>query len=293
MRSTMALSPVRYRLDEACRAVRAKAPQVPSIGIVLGSGLSPYADALGGATSIPYAEIPHVPHVSIPGHSGRLVIGSVASRDGGPPRTVAALAGRVHMYEGYTPDEVVFNVRMLISLGAKIIVLTNAAGGISPTLVPGDLVVITDHLNLQGRNPLTGANDDQLGPRFPDMSFVYDPALRAAAHAAAQRVGVTLRDGVYAALGGPSYETPAEIRMLRTMGADLVGMSTVPEAIAARHMGAHVLGISCVTNLAAGVSPTPLSHAEVEETAKEARGRFTRVVDETLATMPIPSTAKP
>jgi purine-nucleoside phosphorylase len=283
----MPLSAVRYRLDEAARVVRAKVQRSPRIGIVLGSGLGPYADTLGDAVALPYAEIPHLPHVSIPGHSGRLVVGTVASRDGSAPRVVAALAGRVHLYEGYSPDEVVFGVRLLITLGAEVIVLTNAAGGIATTLVPGDLVAITDHLNLQGRNPLTGPNDDELGPRFPDMSFVYDPDLRAAAHAAAQRTGVQLRSGVYAALGGPSYETPAEIRMLRTMGADLIGMSTVPEAIASQHMGARVLGISCVTNLAAGVTSKPLSHAEVEETAREARERFTRLVDETLATLPL------
>jgi purine-nucleoside phosphorylase len=199
---------------------------------------------------------------------------------------VAALAGRVHFYEGHAMDTVVFPVRMLVSLGAKFVLLTNAAGGIAPTSRPGDLVLISDHLNLQGTNPLIGPNDSALGPRFPDMTRVWDPELRAIAQRAAQSEGSELREGVYAALTGPSYETPAEIRMLRAMGADLVGMSTVPEAIAARHMGARVLGISCVTNLAAGVSATDLSHEEVEHTAKSARDRFTRIVRRTLATLP-------
>jgi purine-nucleoside phosphorylase len=276
-------SPARQRLENAIRAIRAREPRAPEIALVLGSGLGAYASTLANATSVPYADVPGMPGVSIPGHSGRLVIGELPGvAAGARAPVVAALAGRVHFYEGHAPDDVVFPVRLLIALGARTVVLTNAAGGISPTLRPGDLVVITDHLNLQGRNPLIGPNDETLGPRFPDMTHVYDPALRALALAAGDRLGAPLREGVYAALPGPSYETPAEIRMLRVLGADLVGMSTVPEAIAARHMGARVLGISCVTNLAAGVSPVPLSHAEVEQVAGAARERFARVVDATL-----------
>lgn len=183
------------------------------------------------------------------------------------------------MYEGRPLDEVVFGVRVAIAAGARIIVLTNAAGGVADGLHPGDLVLISDHLNLTGRNPLTGPNDDRLGPRFPDLTHLYSPTLRHLAREAAAEAGVKLGEGVYAWLSGPSYETPAEIRMVATLGGDLVGMSTVPEAIAARHMGAEVLGISLVTNLAAGLSPTPLTHEEVQETASMARDRFTRLLD--------------
>jgi purine-nucleoside phosphorylase len=276
--------PTRQRLETAAGSIRAREPRAPEIALVLGSGLGAYASTLVNATTVPYTDVPGMPAVSVPGHAGRLVIGELPSVAGASARSpvVAALAGRVHLYEGHAPDDVVFPVRLLIALGARTVVLTNAAGGVSPTLRPGDLVVITDHLNLQGCNPLLGPNDEALGPRFPDMTHVYDPALRALALAAGDRLETPLREGVYAALSGPSYETPAEIRMLRALGADLVGMSTVPEAIAARHMGARVLGISCVTNLAAGVSPAPLSHAEVEQVAGAARERFARVVDATL-----------
>jgi purine-nucleoside phosphorylase len=284
----MQLSPVRYRLEEAVKTIRRKEKRVPDVALVLGSGLSPYASTLVNAVTFPYAEIPHMPQVSIPGHSGTLFIGDVPNAAKGKRApVVAALAGRVHMYEGYSPDEVVYPLRLLLSLGAKFVVLTNAAGGITNTLTPGDLVLLADHLNMQGRNPLVGPNDDGLGTRFPDMSEVYDRELREIAQRVAGELKITVREGVYAAVLGPSYETPAEIRMLRTLGADLVGMSTVPEAIVARHMGARVLGISCVTNLAAGVSPEPLSHAEVEATAKATREKFTRFVEGTLKALPI------
>jgi purine-nucleoside phosphorylase len=275
---------LRARLAAATDSIRKRDARVPDIAVVLGSGLSPFADTLVDATVIEYPEIAHMPVVTVPGHAGKLVIGKLPDAPDGP--VIAALAGRVHFYEGHAMDTVVFPIRMLVSLGAKFALLTNAAGGIAPTSRPGDLVLISDHLNLQGTNPLIGPNDSALGPRFPDMTRVWDPELRAIAQRAAQSEGTELREGVYAALTGPSYETPAEIRMLRAMGADLVGMSTVPEAIAARHMGARVLGISCVTNLAAGVSPTELSHEEVEHTAKSARDRFTRIVRRTLATLP-------
>lgn len=275
---------LRARLDAAKDSIRKRDARTPDIAVVLGSGLSPFADTLVDATVIEYPDIAHMPIVTIPGHAGKLVIGKLADTENSP--VIAALAGRVHFYEGHAMDTVVFPVRMLINLGAKHVLLTNAAGGISSASRPGDLVLIRDHLNLQGTNPLIGPNDPTLGPRFPDMSRVWDPELRAIAQRAAQDEGSELREGVYAALTGPSYETPAEIQMLRSMGADLVGMSTVPEAIAARHMGARVLGISCVTNLAAGVSATDLSHEEVEHTAKATRDRFTRIVRRTLASMP-------
>lgn len=279
-----ATNDLRARLDAAKDSIRKRDARTPDIAVVLGSGLSPFADTLVDATVIEYPDIAHMPIVTIPGHAGKLVIGKLANTENSP--VIAALAGRVHFYEGHTMDTVVFPVRMLINLGAKHVLLTNAAGGISSASRPGDLVLIRDHLNLQGTNPLIGPNDPTLGPRFPDMSRVWDPELRAIAQRAAQDEGSELREGVYAALTGPSYETPAEIQMLRSMGADLVGMSTVPEAIAARHMGARVLGISCVTNLAAGVSATDLSHEEVEHTAKATRDRFTRIVRRTLASMP-------
>jgi purine-nucleoside phosphorylase len=273
---------LRTRLEESSAAIRARDPRTPTVALVLGSGLGAFADTLVDATVIPYEEVPHLARVTVPGHAGKLVIGRVAS---GPSPVVAALSGRIHLYEGHGPDDVVFNVRALVALGARTLVVTNAAGGISPTLRPGDLALITDHLNLTGRTPLAGPNDDSLGPRFPDMTDAYDPGLRKVAHAAAESVGQALREGVYAGLLGPSYETPAEIRMLRAMGADLVGMSTVAEVIAARHMGARVLGMSCVTNLAAGVSPHALSHAEVEHTARLARDRFIALLEAILRSL--------
>ncbi len=273
------MSSLRQRLDESAAAIRARDPRVPSVALVLGSGLGAFADTLAEATTIPFAEVPNLANVTVPGHAGKLVIGRVA---GGPSPVVAALAGRIHLYEGHSPDDVVFNVRALLTLGVKTVIVTNAAGGISPTLRPGDLTLITDHLNFTGRSALIGPNDDSLGARFPDMTDAYDPALRKLAHAAAESVGQTLREGVYAGLLGPSYETPAEIRMLRALGADLVGMSTVVEVVAARHMGAKVLGMSCVTNLAAGVSPHALSHAEVEDTARAARSRFIALLEAIL-----------
>ncbi len=277
---------MRARLEESAAAVRALDPRAPDVAVVLGSGLSAFADTLIRARSTPYANLPHMAPVTVPGHAGRLVIGELGGTLPGGSPVVAALAGRIHLYEGHTPDDVVFNVRLMVHLGARVVLLTNAAGAVSMVFQPGDLVLISDHLNLQGQTPLRGPNDPALGPRFPDMSEVYDRELRAMARTAGETVGLALREGVYAGLPGPSYETPAEIRMLRTLGADMVGMSTVAEAIAARHMGARVLGVSCVTNLAAGVSPTPLSHAEVETTAQRTRGVFTALLDAVLARLP-------
>jgi len=245
------------------------------LAVVLGSGLGDYASTLPGAIAIPYAEIPGWPVPSVVGHSGTLYSADVNG-------SILVLSGRAHMYEGRSLDEVVFGVRVAITAGARIIVLTNAAGGVADGLHAGDLVLISDHLNLTGRNPLTGPNDQRLGSRFPDMTNVYSPTLRSLAREAGARAGVPLGEGVYAWLSGPSYETPAEIHMVATLGGDLVGMSTVPEAIAARHMGAAVLGISLVTNLAAGISPTPLTHEEVQKTASTARDRFTRLLDHLL-----------
>lgn len=245
------------------------------VAVVLGSGLSGYAGSLSGATTIAYEDIPGFPVPRVEGHAG-----SLHSVDLGGP--VMILAGRVHTYEGWELPDVVFAVRTAVASGCGIVVLTNAAGGAGDGMAPGDLVLIRDHLNLTGRTPLLGPNDDRLGPRFPDMSEVYSAELRRRAQRVGERVGVPLREGVYAWFLGPSYETPAEVQMARRLGADLVGMSSVPEAVAVRHMGARVLGLSLVTNLAAGISPTPLSHEEVTATAAAARERFHRLFDALL-----------
>jgi purine-nucleoside phosphorylase len=259
------------RLDEAAAAVRGRTALRPAIGIVLGSGLGAFADALEDACAVPFAQIPHFPASTVVGHSGALVLG----RSRGVP--VAVMKGRVHFYEGYRLDEVVFPVRVLGRLGVKTLVLTNAAGAINPAFAPGDLMVIEDHLNLLG-NPLLGPNEDALGPRFPDMSEVYDRGLRDAAEEACRAASVRAHRGVYVSLTGPSYETPAEIRMFRTMGADAVGMSTVPEAIAARHMGMRVAGLSCLTNMAAGVTDQKLDHREVLETGERVKAALLEVL---------------
>ena len=247
-----------------------------SVALTLGSGLSSYAETLPDAITIPYSDIPHFPRPTVEGHGGMLVSASLG--DG----NALVYAGRVHFYEGRPLSDLVFGVRVAALSGCTTIILTNAAGGCGDGLAPGDLVVLKDHLNLTGQNPLHGANDDRLGPRFPDMSTVYPAALRQRAHAAARATGSELADGVYAWFTGPSYETPAEVEMARRMGADLVGMSTVPEAIAACHMGAGVIGISLVTNYAAGIIDQPLSHEEVTETAAIAHDRFTAMINELL-----------
>jgi purine-nucleoside phosphorylase len=245
----------------------------PDLGIVLGSGLGDFATRLTEAVAAPYGEIPGWPASAVVGHAGRLVVGTLAGR------RVAALAGRAHIYEGHDFRTVTFATRVLGALGVRVLVLTNAAGGINPALTPGTLMLIEDHINLVGGNPLTGPNEDRFGPRFPDMTDVYSPRLRVKADEAAQAIGLRLGHGVYVALHGPSYETPAEIRFLRTIGADAVGMSTVPEAIAARHMGIEVLGISCITNAAAGVLPQPLDHNEVMAVAARVRGEFSALLE--------------
>ncbi len=265
------------RLQEAVAAIaRATGRDRHDAAVVLGSGLSDYARGLEGAVEVPYRAIPHFPVPKVEGHAGELY--SVPFPDG----NVLVLAGRVHAYEGWDLDDVVFAVRAAASSGCRRVVLTNAAGGVADGLAPGDLVVIRDHLNLTGRNPLVGPNDDRLGPRFPDLSAAYSPQLRATFAEVFADAGVHHREGVYAWMLGPSYETPAEIQMVARAGGDLVGMSTVPETIALRHMGVDVGAISLVTNLAAGISPTPLSHQEVTETATRAKARITAVLDALL-----------
>jgi purine-nucleoside phosphorylase len=243
------------------------------VAVVLGSGLGDFADQVGGAFTIPYGDIPHWPASRVMGHAGKLVGGTVAGKK------VLALAGRVHHYEGHPMQTVTFAMRALGRLGVPRVILTNAAGGISPNCSRGALMVIDDHINLMGANPLVGPNDERFGLRFPDMTNVYSPHLRQVADDAAAALGVTIQHGVYIAVAGPSYETPAEIRAFRTMGADAVGMSTAPEAIVARHMGLEVLGISCITNAAAGVFPEPLHHSEVMETAQQVKGQFIALLE--------------
>ena len=261
------------RLDACTAVIAKKAPGFsPKLGIILGSGLGAFADSLERSTSISYSELPDFPTSSVHGHAGRLVLGF----RGGVP--VVAMQGRVHFYEGYEPWQVAFPARVLCRLGIKHLTVTNAAGGINLSFKVGDLMAITDHLNLSGFNPLVGKNVEALGPRFPDMSHAYDPPSLEVLRAAAKAEGVNLREGVYASLSGPSYETPAEIRMLRTLGADTVGMSTVPEVIVASHMGVKVTGISCVTNLAAGIGKNALSHDEVSETANLVAGTFQKLI---------------
>lgn len=259
-------------LTSAERFVRGLSKHAPRVGVVLGSGLGAFGDTLGSLEKVPYSEIPHMPQSRVVGHAGNLCLGRVGAVD------VACLQGRVHLYEGHELDRVTFGVRLLARLGCRVVLLTNAAGGIRTSFAPGDLMLIVDHLNLTGRNPLIGVNDDSIGPRFPDMSKAYDPALCEAARTAAKELGSSLTEGVYAGLLGPTYETPAEVRMLRTLGADAVGMSTVPEVIALRHRGVRVGAISCITNLAAGIGDAPLDHSEVEEVAKQTRQRFTALL---------------
>ncbi len=264
------------KIMESVEFIRKSSSLAPRVGVVLGSGLGEFADRVAERTVIEYAGIPHFRRVSVAGHAGRLVLGTV----GGMP--VAVLQGRYHYYEGHDISDVVFPVRVLGRLGIQSLLLTNAAGGISRELRPGDLMIIRDHINLMGINPLRGANDERLGPRFPDMSAVYEPGFQEIIAAAQKEIGLAARRGVYLALSGPSYETPAEIRMLAALGADAVGMSTVPEAICARHMGVRVAGISCVTNLAAGISMQPLSHMEVTETAARVKNDFIRLLERVI-----------
>ena len=263
--------------ESAAKFLHSQTSLRPKIGLVLGSGLGSFADDLSDATRIPFANIPFFPRSTAVGHAGQLVIGNAA----GIP--VAAMQGRVHRYEGYSAREVVFPMRVFDQMNIHAVILTNAAGGINLEYKQGALVVITDHINLQGDNPLVGPNEDRFGPRFPDMTQAYWKPYRELALQAAQKAGKTVYQGVYAALLGPSYETPAEIRYLRAIGADLVGMSTVPEVIAARHMGVKILAISCVTNMAAGILDQPINHEEVLETGERVKGDFVALL---LAVLP-------
>ena len=271
------------RAEHAARTIRARISIEPRIALVLGSGLGGFADDFDDAVRIPYEEIPGFPRSTVEGHEGRLIAGKV---DGVP---VLAMQGRVHYYEGYALEEVTFPVRTFKLLGIKTLVLTNAAGGINVQLTQGALMVLSDHVNLMGDNPLRGPNDERFGPRFPDMSTVYSPALQELVIEEAKSIGVEVRRGIYGGLSGPSYETPAEIHLLRNLGADAVGMSTVPEAIVARHMDMEVLGISCITNMAAGISDVPIDHAEVMATGDRVRGTFTQLLRKVVSAISLRS----
>jgi len=257
------------RAETAAKFIQKKTRLRPKIALVLGSGLGAFADEFAQATRIPYSKIPHYPRSTAIGHAGQLVIGTVEGVE------VAGMQGRVHLYEGYSAKELAFPIRVFARMGVKAIILTNAAGGVKREFIEGRLVVISDHINLLGVNPLAGPNEDKFGGRFPDMTAAYDKRFRELTLAEGRLLGINLGEGVYAAVAGPSYETPAEVRYLRSIGADLVGMSTVPEVIAARHSGLRVLGISCVTNAAAGVLDQPLDHKDVLETAERMKGQFT------------------
>ena len=266
------------QVDDAVADVRRRAGGgVPDVAIVLGSGLGDFAGTLKDTVSIPYGDLPHWPASKVIGHDGRLVVGSLGGK------RVAALSGRAHFYEGHDLRTVTFATRVIGRLGVKALILTNAAGGVNVQLTPGMLMVMDDHINLLGSNPLVGPNEDAFGSRFPDMTEVYSTRLRGLADLVARDQGLPIGHGIYVALHGPSYETPAEIRYLRAIGADAVGMSTVPEAIAARHMDIEVLGISCITNAAAGVLPQPLNHAEVMEVARQVKGAFAALLGGIIA----------
>jgi purine-nucleoside phosphorylase len=269
------MEPATYfeRVEQTAADVRRRTGAPPDVAVVLGSGLGAFANLLDAAVSMPYGDLLNWPASKVIGHEGRLVVGALAGR------RVAALSGRAHFYEGHDLRTVTFATRVIGRLGVKVLILTNAAGGIDVNLKPGTLMVMDDHINLLGSNPLVGPNEDRFGLRFPDMSEVYSKRLRGIADDVARAQGLAIGHGVYVAVHGPSYETPAEIRFLRTIGADAVGMSTVPEAIAARHMGLEVLGISCITNAAAGVLPQPLNHEEVMEVAREVRGTFAALLE--------------
>ena len=272
----MASTSLYERAEHATRIIRSRISVEPRIAVVLGSGLGGFADDFEEAVAIPYEDIPGFMRSTAQGHAGRLVIGQVDSIP------VVAMQGRVHYYEGYSLEEVTFPIRVFKLLGIKTLVLTNAAGGINVQLTQGALMVISDHLNLMGVNPLRGSNDERFGPRFPDMSAVYSPELQELVVEEAKAINVEVRRGVYGALSGPSYETPAEIHLLRNLGADAVGMSTVPETIVARHMGIEVLGISCITNMAAGISDEPISHEEVMATGDRVRATFTELLQRVI-----------
>lgn len=272
----MAIS-TQQMVEEAAAYIAERTTLKPEIGLILGSGLGVIGDEVEESVTIAYKDIPHFPVSTVEGHAGELVIGRLQGR------VIVLMRGRFHMYEGYEPEKTALPVRVMKRLGAKTLLVTNAAGGINLNFASGNLMLISDHINLTGRNPLVGPNDNALGPRFPDMSDAYARRLRSIAKDTAAELGIALQEGVYVGLLGPNYETPAEIRMLRALGADAVGMSTVPEVIVARHSGMEVVGISCITNMAAGILDQPLSHEEVMETTERVKGEFVSLV---LALLP-------
>ncbi|RWZ60202.1 purine-nucleoside phosphorylase [Halobacillus fulvus] len=271
-----------YQLNikEASDFITSKIKQQPSVGLILGSGLGVLADEIEQETTIPYTDIPHFPESTVSGHKGQLVIGELEGRQ------VIAMQGRFHYYEGYDMKQVTFPVRVMKELGVETLFVTNAAGGINETFKPGNLMIISDHINNMGDSPLIGPNDEELGPRFPDMSEAYDRDLIKHAHQSAERLNLQVQQGVYVGNTGPAYETGAEVRMLRTMGGDAVGMSTVPEVMVANHAGIRVLGISCISNMAAGILDQPLTHDEVIETTAQVREDFLGFVKDMLKTLP-------
>ncbi|SHI95329.1 purine-nucleoside phosphorylase [Thermoclostridium caenicola] len=271
---------MKKKLEKTVEYLKGMIDGVPEIAVILGSGLGRLADFIEGKQEIPYGEIPNFPNTTVPGHEGKLIFGRLGDRN------VVAMKGRFHYYEGHDMSTVVYPVRAFGLLGIKNLIVTNAAGGVNTGFEPGDLMLIRDHISFFAENPLRGENLDELGPRFPDMSAAYDRTLQKVAQACAERIGIDLKYGVYAYCKGPSFETPAEIRALRALGADAVGMSTVPEVIVARHMGMRVLGISCITNMAAGILDQPLTHEEVMETGKKVEQKFSSLVKEIVSQWP-------
>ena len=267
------------KIAAAAQYVRSRVPVLPTIGMVLGSGLGDYAETLEDSVKIPYSEIPNFPVPTVPGHSGAMVFGNKNGQN------VVVLQGRIHYFEGLSMREITLPIRVLAALGVKTLILTNAAGGVNTSFRPGDLMLLSDHINYSGMNPLIGPNYDSFGPRFPDMSDLYSVQLRKKVKSAATKAGIRLQEGVYAMYSGPNYETPAEIRMFRILGADAVGMSTVPEALVAGQQGMQVVGISCITNMAAGVLPQKLSHSEVIQTAAQVHDTFQTLIDGILAVL--------
>ena len=263
-------------MNQSIDYIKDKIKNQPEIGIVLGSGLGDFADAIEDKVEIPYTEIPGFPVSTVKGHDGKLIFGHINSKE------VCVMKGRIHYYEGYDIKEVVYPIEVLAGLGIKTIILTNAAGGVNTDFEPADLMIITDHINLMGKNPLIGPNDEDLGPRFPDMTDLYNKELIEIAENSAKKLGIDIKEGVYMYFTGPSYETAAEVRMARILGADAVGMSTVPEAIIARHRGLKILGISTITNMSTGILDTPLDHTEVVEVGKEVAGKFKELLKEII-----------
>lgn len=264
------------KIGKTAEFIKSKKATNPLVGIVLGSGLGAFVDCVEDQTIIPYDEIPNFHDTTVEGHEGRMILGKIDNVE------VVILQGRFHAYEGHSMEEVVFPVRVLATLGIESLILTNAAGGVNTSYKPGDLVNITDHINFTGTNPLIGPNNNELGPRFPDMTYAYCPNLRSLLNDSAKEVNVKLNEGVYAGLLGPTYETPAEIRMLRTLGADMVGMSTVSESIAANHLGIKVCGVSCVTNMAAGIEKEILKHEDIKEQALKVMNSFSELLKTTI-----------